>query len=99
MHENFSASQSTSNTESLKFGFQNNKKILLCGALYLGLLLYRVDLEQWVQVVQRLLTSCKEACAWLVELLASPEGTGYLKYASLSSDAVVIATTWSYVSV
>ncbi len=43
-------------------------------------MVFRIDLDQWVQIVQRLLVSCKEACSWLVELLASPEGTGYLKY-------------------
>ena len=39
----------------------------------------RVELDQWVMMVQRLLSSSKEACSWLVELLARPEGTGYLK--------------------
>ena len=39
----------------------------------------RVDLEMWVQSVHRLLTCCKEACSWFVQLLASPEGIGYLK--------------------
>ena len=33
----------------------------------------RVDLEMWVQSVHRLLTCCKEACSWFVQLLASPE--------------------------
>jgi hypothetical protein len=39
----------------------------------------RVDLDMWVQSTHRMLSYCKEACSWLVELLASPEGIGYLK--------------------
>lgn len=41
---------------------------------------FRTELEAWGRNVELLLRSNKEACHWLVELLAGDKGLYYLKY-------------------
>ncbi len=40
---------------------------------------FRTELESWCKSVEVLLKSSKEACKWLVELLAGDKGLYYLK--------------------
>ncbi len=50
----------------------NQNFMTLCG--------FRTELEAWGRNVELLLRSNKEACHWLVELLAGDKGLYYLKY-------------------
>ncbi|KAL3868453.1 hypothetical protein ACJMK2_041259 [Sinanodonta woodiana] len=39
----------------------------------------RPELDEWVEVIETILTHCKEACLWLLEYLASEEGSGFIR--------------------
>jgi len=41
---------------------------------------YRLEMDEWVLVIEDMLLSSKRACVWMVEYIASEEGSSYIKY-------------------
>ncbi|XP_060555692.1 ubiquitin carboxyl-terminal hydrolase 24-like isoform X1 [Ruditapes philippinarum] len=39
----------------------------------------KAELDEWVDVIEVILSRCKEACFWMVEYIASEEGSSYIR--------------------
>ena len=53
----------------------------------------RIDMTEWVSVMETILQRCKEACTWLVEFL-SMEGQSYLKWVVRMRKNLLPKATW-----
>ena len=40
---------------------------------------YREDLDEWVEVLETILSRCKDACQWMMEYMASEEGAAFIR--------------------